>query len=125
LQTDRGDRRRWVVRIARAVWPPLAGCRGRTPTYIWAATEIVRKHLSSELGFSKEHRDLNIRCIGFVAAELAKNGGIPLCALIAPYDRVRKEVGALIGPGGGFVLVYAGAGWTTPVSGRVCAGNTA
>jgi adenylylsulfate kinase-like enzyme len=73
----------------------------------------------------EEHRGLNIRCIGFVGAEITKNSGIALCAPIAPYDRVRKEVDALIGPGGGFVLVYAGAGWTTPVSGRVCVGNTA
>lgn len=68
--------------------------------------DIVRKHLSSELGFSKEHRDINIRRIGFVAAEITKNGGIALCAPIAPYDRVRKEVRAMIEPAGGFVLVY-------------------
>ena len=68
--------------------------------------DIVRKHLSSELGFSKEHRDINIRRIGFVAAEIAKNGGIAICAPIAPYDRVRKEVRALVEAVGGFVLVY-------------------
>ena len=38
--------------------------------------DLVRKHLSSELGFSKEHRDINIRRIGFVASEITKNGGI-------------------------------------------------
>ncbi len=68
--------------------------------------DLVRKHLSSELGFSKEHRDINIRRIGFVASEIVKNGGIALCAPIAPYDRVRKEVRALIEPRGGFVLVH-------------------
>jgi sulfate adenylyltransferase len=68
--------------------------------------DIVRKHLSSELGFSKEHRDLNIRRIGFVASEITKNGGIALCAPIAPYDRIRKEVQSMIQPFGGFVLVY-------------------
>ncbi|MGH7267506.1 MAG: bifunctional sulfate adenylyltransferase/adenylylsulfate kinase [Candidatus Rokuibacteriota bacterium] len=68
--------------------------------------DIVRKHLSSELGFSKEHRDINIRRIGFVASEIAKNGGIALCAPIAPYDTVRKEVRAMIEPAGGFVLVH-------------------
>jgi sulfate adenylyltransferase len=68
--------------------------------------DIVRKHLSSELGFSKEHRDLNIRRIGFVASEITKNGGIAICAPIAPYDGVRKEVRAMIEQGGGFVLVH-------------------
>jgi sulfate adenylyltransferase len=66
----------------------------------------VRKNLSSELNFSKEHRDINIRRIGFVAAEITKNGGIALCAPIAPYDSVRKEVRAMVEPGGGFVLVH-------------------
>ena len=56
--------------------------------------DLVRKHLSSELGFSKEHRDINIRRIGFVASEITKNGGIAICAPIAPYDSVRKEVRA-------------------------------
>jgi sulfate adenylyltransferase len=68
--------------------------------------DLVRKRLSSELGFSKEHRDINIRRIGFVASEITKNGGIALCAPIAPYDRVRKEVRAMIEPWGGFVLVH-------------------
>jgi sulfate adenylyltransferase len=68
--------------------------------------DIVRKHLSSELGFSREHRDINIHRIGFVAAEITKNGGIALCAPIAPYDRVRKEVRAMVESGGGFILVY-------------------
>src|SRR5262249_17246128 len=45
--------------------------------------DIVRKNLSSELGFSKEHRDLNIRRIGYVASEITKNGGIAICAPIA------------------------------------------
>jgi sulfate adenylyltransferase len=68
--------------------------------------DLVRKHLSSELGFSKEHRDINIRRIGFVASEITKNGGIAICAPIAPYDSVRKEVRAMIQPSGGFVLVH-------------------
>ena len=68
--------------------------------------DLVRKHLSSELGFSREHRDINIRRIGFVASEITKNGGIAICAPIAPYDSVRKEVRATIQPHGGFVLVY-------------------
>lgn len=76
--------------------------------------DIVRKNLSSELGFSKEHRDLNIRRIGFVASEITKNGGIAICAPIAPYDAVRKEVRAMIEPAGGFTLVHV----ATPI--EVC-----
>lgn len=68
--------------------------------------DIVRKNLSSELGFSKEHRDVNIRRIGFVAQEITKNGGIAICAPIAPYDNVRKEVRSLVERAGGFVLVH-------------------
>jgi sulfate adenylyltransferase len=79
--------------------------------------DIVRKHLSSELGFSKEHRDINIRRIGFVASEITKNGGIALCAPIAPYDSIRKEVRALIQPHGGFILVHL----ATPI--EVCEGR--
>ncbi len=70
------------------------------------ARSIVRKHLSSELGLSKEHRDINIRRIGFVASEITKNGGIAICAPIAPYDSVRKEVRQMIGARGGFLLVH-------------------
>jgi len=68
--------------------------------------DIVRKHLSSELGFSREHRDVNIRRIGFVASEITKNGGVAICAPIAPYDSVRKEVRAMASAWGGFVLVH-------------------
>jgi sulfate adenylyltransferase len=68
--------------------------------------DIVRKNLSSELNFSKEHRDINIRRIGYVASEITKNGGIAICAPIAPYDKVRKEVRSMIEPVGGFVLVH-------------------
>ena len=68
--------------------------------------DLVRKHLSSELGFSKEHRDINIRRIGYVASEITKNGGIAICAPIAPYDLTRKDVRALIEPLGGFILVH-------------------
>lgn len=66
----------------------------------------VRKNLSSELGFSKEHRDINIRRIGYVASEITKNGGIAICAPIAPYDKTRKDVRAMIDPLGGFILVH-------------------
>ncbi len=68
--------------------------------------DLVRKHLSSELGFSKEHRDINIRRIGYVASEITKNGGIAVCAPIAPYDATRKHVRTTIEPHGGFILVH-------------------
>ena len=68
--------------------------------------DLVRKHLSSELGFSKEHRDINIRRIGYVASEITKNGGIAICAPIAPYDSTRKAVRGMIEPVGGFILVH-------------------
>ena len=68
--------------------------------------DLVRKNLSSELGFSKEHRDLNIKRIGYVASEITKNGGVAICAPIAPYDSVRKDVRAMIQPTGGFLLVH-------------------
>jgi sulfate adenylyltransferase len=76
--------------------------------------DLVRRHLSSELGFSKEHRDINIRRIGWVASEITKNGGIAVCAPIGPYDSIRKEVREMIEPVGGFVLVHV----ATPV--EVC-----
>ena len=68
--------------------------------------DLVRKHLSSELGFSKQHRDINIKRIGYVASEITKNGGIAICAPIAPYDSVRKDVRSMIQPLGGFLLVH-------------------
>jgi sulfate adenylyltransferase len=68
--------------------------------------DLVRKHLSSELGFSKEHRDINIRRIGYVASEITKNGGIAICAPIAPYDATRKHVRQMVEPYGGFILVH-------------------
>ncbi len=68
--------------------------------------DIVRKNLSSELTFSKEHRDLNIQRIGFVASEITKNGGIAICAPIAPYAATRRLVRDMISPVGGFLETY-------------------
>ncbi len=68
--------------------------------------DLVRKNLSSELGFSKEHRDINIRRIGYVASEITKNGGIAICAPIAPYEATRQYVREQIEPHGGFILVH-------------------
>jgi len=68
--------------------------------------DIVRTNLSNELGFSKEHRDINIRRIGFVASEITKNRGIAICAPIAPYERIRRENRELISGVGAYIEVF-------------------
>jgi sulfate adenylyltransferase len=68
--------------------------------------DIVRRHLSSELGFSKEDRDINVRRIGYVASEITKNRGIALCAPIAPYRLSRRQIREMIEEYGGFIEVY-------------------
>lgn len=90
--------------IANVLLSKLLELGGRPITLLDG--DLVRKNLSSELGFSREHRDINIRRIGFVAAEITKHRGICICAPIAPYDNIRKEVRAMIQPHGGFILVY-------------------
>jgi sulfate adenylyltransferase len=74
--------------IANALMVKLMEMGGRPTTLLDG--DVVRKHLSSELGFSKEHRDINIRRIGYVASEITKNGGIAICAPIAPYTATRR-----------------------------------
>jgi sulfate adenylyltransferase len=90
--------------IANALMVKLMELGGRSVTLLDG--DIVRKHLSSELGFSREHRNLNILRIGFVASEITKNGGIAICAPIAPYASTRREVREMISPGGGFIEVH-------------------
>jgi sulfate adenylyltransferase len=68
--------------------------------------DIVRMNLSSELKFSKEHRDINVRRIGFVASEITKNRGIAICAPIAPYKKTRSEIRKVIEAYGGFIEVH-------------------
>lgn len=68
--------------------------------------DIIRKNLSSELGFSREHRDLNILRIGYVASEITRAGGAVICAPIAPYAATRKKVREMISEHGGFLEVY-------------------
>src|SRR5919205_516196 len=68
--------------------------------------DVVRTHLSSELSFSREHRDLNIRRIGFVAGEVVKHGGTVVVAAIAPYEATREEARELVEEHGRFVLVH-------------------
>ena len=90
--------------IANALMVKLMEMGGRPVTLLDG--DIVRKNLSSELGFSKEHRDLNIRRIGYVASEITKNGGIAICAPIAPYATTRRAVREDIEGFGAFVEVH-------------------
>lgn len=69
----------------------------------------VRHHLSAGLGFSQADRDTNVRRIGWVAAQIAKHGGIAVCAPIAPYAAVRADVRHEVetqAGRGSFVLVH-------------------
>lgn len=90
--------------IANAVMVKLMEMGGRPVTLLDG--DIVRKNLSSELGFSKEHRDLNIRRIGYVASEITKNAGIAICAPIAPYASTRQAVRQDIEGYGAFIEVH-------------------
>ncbi|MEE8575377.1 MAG: adenylyl-sulfate kinase, partial [Thermodesulfobacteriota bacterium] len=90
--------------IANALLVKLLETGGRSVTLLDG--DVVRKNLSSELGFSKEHRDLNIQRIGFVASEITKAGGVAICAPIAPYTETRRRVRELIEPLGGFIEVH-------------------
>jgi sulfate adenylyltransferase len=98
--------------IANALMVKLMELGGRRVTLLDG--DIVRKNLSSELGFSREHRDLNILRIGFVASEITKNGGIAICAPIAPYATTRRQVRDLAEAVGGFVEIHV----ATPI--EVC-----
>ncbi len=90
--------------VANALMIKLMEMGGRPVTLLDG--DLVRKHLSSELGFSKEHRDINIRRIGYVASEITKNGGIAICAPIAPYAATRRAVREEIEHFGAFVEVH-------------------
>ena len=68
--------------------------------------DIIRTVLSNELGFSKEHRSLNVRRVGYVASEITKNRGVALCALIAPYKADREHNRELISSYGGYFEVH-------------------
>ena len=90
--------------IANALMVKLMEMGGRPVTLLDG--DIVRKNLSSELGFSKEHRDLNIRRIGYVASEITKNGGIAICAPIAPYATTRRAVREDVESFGAFLEIH-------------------
>ncbi len=90
--------------VANALMIKLMEMGGRPVTLLDG--DVVRKHLSSELGFSKEHRDINIKRIGYVASEITKNGGIAICAPIAPYTATRRAVREMIEGYGAFIEVH-------------------
>ncbi len=90
--------------IANALMVKLMEMGGRPVTILDG--DVVRKHLSSELGFSKEHRDINIKRIGYVASEITKNGGIAICAPIAPYTATRRAVREMVEQFGAFIEVH-------------------
>lgn len=68
--------------------------------------DVVRTNLSSELGFSKEHRDLNVKRIGYVASEITKNRGVAICAPIAPYENIREACRSMVEEHGAFIEIH-------------------
>ncbi|WP_211239524.1 adenylyl-sulfate kinase [Jiangella gansuensis] len=93
--------------VARAVAERVAEIGTRTVTLLDG--DVVRRNLSAGLGFSKEDRDRNIERIGFVAAEIAKHGGVAVCAPIAPFAATRATVRRMAEAHGDFLLVYVAA----------------
>ncbi|MBI5588271.1 MAG: bifunctional sulfate adenylyltransferase/adenylylsulfate kinase, partial [Deltaproteobacteria bacterium] len=90
--------------VANALMVKLMEMGGRPVTLLDG--DVVRKNLSSELGFSREHRDLNIQRIGFVASQITKNGGAAICAPIAPYAGTRQQAREEVQKSGGFIEVH-------------------
>lgn len=96
--------------LAKILYVKFMETNGRPVTLLDG--DVVRKNLSSELTFSRDHRNLNIQRIGFVAAEITKNGGIAICAPIAPYEESRRRAREMVRQYGGFIEVYL----STPLS---------
>jgi len=91
--------------VARGVADALRETGERSITLLDG--DIVRRELSAGLTFSKADRDLNIRRIGWVAAEVARHGGVAICCPIAPYAQARATARQLARTAGaGFILVY-------------------
>jgi sulfate adenylyltransferase len=90
--------------LAKILYAKFIEAGGRPVTLLDG--DVVRHNLSSELGFSRQHRDLNIRRIGFVASEITKNGGVAICAPIAPYATARRAVRELIEQHGAFIEIH-------------------
>ncbi|MGB5540386.1 MAG: bifunctional sulfate adenylyltransferase/adenylylsulfate kinase [Gammaproteobacteria bacterium] len=78
---------------------------GRRPVTLLDG-DVVRLNLSSELGFTRDHRNINVRRIGFVASEITKNGGIAICAPIAPYAAMRRDVRDTIEQYGAYIEIH-------------------
>ena len=81
---------------------PLLQARGRSVTVLDG--DVVRRHLTSELGFSRQDRDINVRRVGYVAAEIVRHGGLVVAALVSPYRETRAEVRQMVGEG--YIEVY-------------------
>lgn len=91
--------------LAQALMDRLLEHGGRSLTSLDG--DVVRRNLSAGLTFSKEDRETNIRRIGWVAAEVARHGGVAVCSPIAPFDATRKQVRAMVeAAGGAFFLVH-------------------
>ena len=90
--------------LARALIDALLEDGRRTLTVLDG--DVVRRELSRGLGFSQADRDLNVRRIGWVAAEIARHGGLAVCAPIAPYAATRAAVRAEAEAVGDFFLVH-------------------
>ena len=90
--------------LAKILYAKLIEDGGRPVTLLDG--DIVRRNLSSELGFSKHDRDINVRRIGFVASEITKNGGIAICAPIAPYAKTRQAVREMVEQYGAFIEIH-------------------
>ena len=90
--------------LAKIIYAKLVEAGGRPVTLLDG--DIVRQHLSSELGFSKEHRNINVNRIGFVASEITKNGGVAICAPIAPYTAMRRSAREMIEEHGAFIEIH-------------------
>jgi len=90
--------------IARTLETKLLALGGRQVSLLDG--DVVRRHLSGELGYLRRDRDQNVHRIGYVASEITKHGGVAICAVIAPYDRARKEVRHLVESWGAFLLVH-------------------
>lgn len=90
--------------LANIVETRLLELTGRRATMLDG--DLVRKHLSAGLGFSRQDRDRNILRIAFVAGEAVKHGGIAICAPIAPYAETRKQARVLISEFGQFIEIH-------------------
>ncbi|GAB2974698.1 adenylyl-sulfate kinase [Nocardioides montaniterrae] len=91
--------------LAQALMDRILEQGGRSITSLDG--DVVRRNLSAGLTFSKADRETNIRRIGWVAAEIARHGGLAVCSPIAPFDSTRKAVRADVeAAGGAFFLVH-------------------